>query len=90
MALRVRPPMGICRRHRPDRARLFGLPRRPVMADQLTGASAFARLTSHSADFGPMTLAAGAFWVLGKTPPPRCRPPPIGQKEAARTRSSAG
>jgi hypothetical protein len=34
------------------------------MADQLAAASAFARLTSHSADFGPMTLAEGAFWVL--------------------------
>jgi hypothetical protein len=38
--------------------------RRPVMADQLAGASAFAPASpTRSVDFGPMTLAEGAFWI---------------------------
>jgi hypothetical protein len=47
------------------------------MADQLAGASAFARISGHSADFGPMTLAEGAFWILGKTPPRGRRLPAV-------------
>jgi hypothetical protein len=50
----------------PTRPRLFGS--RPAASDGGPTGRRFGfrgRLPTHSADFGPMTLAEGAFWVLG-------------------------